>query len=139
MRRYPAVAAPDNTLGLDMKFSNFAIKLFRVGARITSSCKPFQRGPTLFEKSCLDVTPLSKLFLIAARNLSCWSFWLFPLVDEAGPFPTRDGAIFGRHLTYCPLFLFRLTIYNLKQFIIYFNFQFMSKNKLPIFLPTTQF
>ena len=69
MRRYPVVAAPDNTLGLDMKLSNFALKLFRVGARITSSVKLFWRGTTLFvKKLCLDVTPLPKLFLFAAGN-----------------------------------------------------------------------
>ena len=37
IRLFPAVAAPDITLGLDMKLFNIALKLLRLGARTTSS------------------------------------------------------------------------------------------------------
>ena len=98
IRLYPAVAAPDITLGLDMKLSNLALKPLRLGARTTSSGRPFQRGTTLFEKKlCLDSTAPPKSFFILDLKSWRWSFWLFPRVREAGPDEFLDGAYFGIH------------------------------------------
>ena len=63
IRPYADVAAPNITLDLDMKLSSLVLKPLRLGARITSSGQPFQRGSTLFEKKlCLESTALPKSF-----------------------------------------------------------------------------
>ena len=105
MRRYHDVAAPDITLVLDMKLSNSVLNLFRLGARITLSGNSFQRGTTRFEKSCvLTLRRFRSCFLLRMGNFHVQflfkfsRFRLFPLVDDAGPDPFRDGALFGKHL-----------------------------------------
>ena len=117
IRLYPAVAASDITLDLDMKLSRLALKPLRLGARITSSGKSFQRGTTLFEKKlCLESTALPKSFFVFELKTCRWNFRLLPLVHEAGPVKFLDGAHFGMH------FLLNFSIpYNLLSCTLVYN------------------